>query len=230
VRGPVFALERDPNSGETRESEVRVNQWEISAAPEQCRLRMGWWWLTPGQQVFSLLMGRHPACADQTLHHVHPSRYTVATVDWFEGPDRDDRTRIFDRLIDLDGVGVDIRGGEYGIPRHDWHVFSEEVAPYISGGQAGATATAFHPDSPVWGGDMESAWAPSDPEIADGQRAPVELRLTRHAGGRGASRVRSAVAWGQGPSAEAPINSGAAAAAARFRAPGHAAGAAEAQD
>jgi hypothetical protein len=35
VCGPVFALQRDPNSGETREPGVRVNQWEISAAPEQ---------------------------------------------------------------------------------------------------------------------------------------------------------------------------------------------------
>jgi hypothetical protein len=28
VRCPVFALQRDPNSGKTRESTVRVNQWE----------------------------------------------------------------------------------------------------------------------------------------------------------------------------------------------------------
>ncbi len=132
-------------------------------------------------------------------------------------------------IIDLEGVGVDIRGGEYGVARNDWHVFSEEVAPYVSGGQAGATATAFHPDSPVWGGDMGPAWAPSDPGIADGQRSPVELRLAHHTGGRGASRARSAVAWGQGTSAEASITSGAAVAAARFRALGHA-GAAEAQD
>ena len=85
VHGSVFALQRDPNAGETRESVVRANQWEISAAPKKYRLRMGSWWLTPGQQVFSLVMGRHAACADQVMYHVHPSRYTVATVDWFQG-------------------------------------------------------------------------------------------------------------------------------------------------
>jgi hypothetical protein len=190
---------------------------------------MGWWWLTPGQRVFSLVMGRHPACTDQALYHVHPSRYTVATVDWFHGPDRHDKTRFFDWLIDLDGVGVDIRGGAYGIARDGWHVFSEEVAPYVLGGQAGATETAFHPDSPVWGGDMRPALAPSDAEVAAGQRVPVELRLAHHAGGRGTSRARSAVAWRQGTSAEASITSSAAVAAACFREPGYA-GAAEAQD
>ncbi len=125
VRGPVFALQRDPNSGEARESAVRANQWEISAAPEQYRLRMGWWWLTPGQRVFSLVMGRHPAYEDQVLYHVHPSRYTVATVDWFQGPDRHSKTPYFDWLINVDGVGVDIRGGVYGIARDGWHVFSD---------------------------------------------------------------------------------------------------------
>ena len=34
VQGPVFALERDQNSGEAREAGVRVNQWDISASPE----------------------------------------------------------------------------------------------------------------------------------------------------------------------------------------------------
>jgi len=81
ARGSVFAVQRDPIAGGTRESAVRLNQWEISAAPKKYRLRMGWWWLTPGQQVSSLVMGRHPACADQVLYHVHPSGYTVATVD-----------------------------------------------------------------------------------------------------------------------------------------------------
>jgi hypothetical protein len=141
VRGSVFALRRDPNSGETRESAVRVNQWEIGAAPEQYRIRMGWWWLTPGQRVFSLVMGRHPACADQILYHMHPSRYTVATVDWFQGPDRHSKVRYFDLLIDLDGVGVDVRGGVYSNARDGWHVFSEEVAPYVSGGRAGASSS-----------------------------------------------------------------------------------------
>ncbi len=124
-----------------------MNQWEISAAPEKYRLRMGWWWLTPGQQVFSLVTGRHPACADQVLYHVHPSRYTVATVDWFQGPDRHSKTRYFDWLLNMDGVGVDIRGGVYSIAKDGWHVFSEAVAYYVSGGPAGATETAFHPDS-----------------------------------------------------------------------------------
>ncbi len=132
-------------------------------------------------------------------------------------------------LVELDGVGVDIRGGEFGIARRDWHVFSEEVAPYGPGGQTAAAAMAFHPDSPVWGEDVGAVWAPSDPEIVHGQRAPVELRLAHHAGGRGASRARSAVAWRQDTSAEAQVTSGAAVAAARFQAPGDA-GAAEAQD
>jgi|LakMenE18May11ns_1017448.scaffolds.fasta_scaffold9879909_2 hypothetical protein len=229
VQGPVFALERDQNSGEAREAGVRVNQWDISASPEQYRLRMGWWWLTPGQRVFGLVMGRHPACGDQTLYHVPPSRYTLSTVDWFQGPDRGSKTRFFDWLIELDGIGVDIRGGRYGVTRREWHVFSEEVAPYVSGGQAAAAVMAFHPDSPVWGVDVEAALAPPDPGIVRGQRAPVELRLAHHAGGRGASRVRSAVAWRQDTSAEAQATSGAVEAASRSQAPGDA-GAAEAQD
>jgi hypothetical protein len=143
--GSVFVVRRDPIAGETRESAVRVNQWEISAAPKKYRLRMGWWWLTPGQQVFSLVMGRHPACADQVLYHVHPSRYTVATVDWLQGPDRHSKPRLIN--LNLDGVRVDIRGGVYSIARDGWHVFNEKVAYHVSGGQAGATETAFHPDS-----------------------------------------------------------------------------------
>ena len=229
VQGPVFALERDQNSGEAREAGVRVNQWDISASPEQYRLRMGWWWLTPGQRVFGLVMGRHPACGDQTLYHVPPSRYTLSTVDWFQGPDRGSKTRFFDWLIELDGIGVDIRGGRYGVTRREWHVLGEEVAPYVSGGQAAAAVMAFHPDSPVWGVDVEAALAPPDPGIVRGQRAPVELRLAHHAGGRGASRVRSAVAWRQDTSAEAQATSGAVEAASRSQAPGDA-GAAEAQD
>jgi hypothetical protein len=124
VQGPVFALERDPNLGETREPGVRVSQWEFSTAPEQYRLRMGWWWLTPGQRVFGLVMGRHPAHADQTLYHVPPSRYTLATVDWFQGSDRGDRNRFFEWIVELDGIEVDIRGGRLGIVRREWHVFS----------------------------------------------------------------------------------------------------------
>ena len=115
----------------------------------------------------------------KTLYHVPPSRYTLATVDWFQGPDRGSRTRFFDWLVELDGIEVDIRGGRYGITRREWHVFSEEVAPY--------------------------------------------------AGGRGASRARSAVAWRQDTSAEAQATSGAVEAASRSQAPGDA-GATEAQD
>jgi hypothetical protein len=229
VRGPVFALERDSYSGETRVSEVGVSQWEFSTAPGEYRLRMGWWWLTPGQRVFGLVMGRHPRYEDQTLYHVPPSRYTLATVDWFQGPDRGDRDRFFTWLVELDGIEVDIRGGRFGCTRRDWHVFSEEVAPYVSDGQAADVVMAFHPDSPVWGEDMEALLGPADPVDAGWQRAPIELRLAHHAGGRGASRARSAVAWRQDTSAEAQATSGAAEAASRSQAPGDA-GATEAQD
>jgi hypothetical protein len=163
------------------------------------------------------------------VNQCSPSRYTLATVDWFQGPDRGSRTRFFDWLVELDGIEVDIRGGRYGITRREWHVFSEEVAPYVSGGQAAAAVMAFHPDSPVWGVDVEAALAPPDPGNVRGQRAPVELRLAHHAGGRGASRARSAVAWRQDTSAEAQATSGAVEAASRSQAPGDA-GATEAQD
>jgi hypothetical protein len=179
--------------------------------------------------VFGLVMGRHPTHADQTLYHAPPSRYTLATVDWFQGSDRGDRNRFFEWIVELDGIEVDIRGGRLGIARREWHVFSEEVAPYASDGQAAAVTMSVHPDSPVWGEDAEALLAPSDPGNANGQRAPVELRLAHHAGGRGASRVRSAVAWRQDTSAEAQATSGAAEAASRSQAPGDA-GATEAQE
>ncbi len=73
-------------------------------------------------------------------------------MDWFQGPDHHSKVRYFDWLINLDGVGVDIRGGVYSTARDGWHVFSEEVALYVSGGRPGATETASHPDSPVCGG------------------------------------------------------------------------------
>jgi hypothetical protein len=174
-------------------------------------------------------MGWHPSFADQAVFHVHPSRYTVATVDWFQGPDRHSRVRYFEWLIDLDRVGVDIRGGVYSDARDGWHVFSEEVAPYVSSDQAGAAATVFHPDFPVCGGTGGPAPPLTRMEPLPGKRAPVELSLTHHAGGRGTSRARAAVAWRCDGGTETSTISREAAASAYFRAPGHA-GAAEAQD
>ena len=63
------------------------------------------------------------------------------------GARRSQQAPLFGWLINLDGVRVDIRGGVYSIARDGWHVFSEKVAYHVSGGQAGATETAFHPDS-----------------------------------------------------------------------------------
>ncbi len=128
---------------------MRVNQWEISAAPKKYRLRMGWWRLTPGQQVFSLGMGRHPACSDQVLYHVARASIKIHSghSGLASGARPSQQAPLFGWLINLDGVRVDIRGRVYSIARDGWHVFSEKVAYHVSGGPAGATETAFHPDS-----------------------------------------------------------------------------------
>ena len=69
-------------------------------------------------------------------------------MDWLQGPDRHSKPLLIN--LNLDGVRVDIRGGVYSIARDGWHVFNEKVAYHVSGGQAGATETAFHPDSREW--------------------------------------------------------------------------------
>ena len=126
---------------------MRLNQWEISAAPKKYRLRMGWWWLTPGQQVSSLVMGRHPACADQVLYHRHPSRYTVATVDWLQGPDSHSKPRYLVGPSTWMGSGLTSGAGYTALletvgmcSAKRWHITGLRWS-------IRATETAFHPDS-----------------------------------------------------------------------------------
>jgi hypothetical protein len=215
----VFALRCNWHDGSTIIPAVDSQDWDGPVPLADYRLRIQNWRLTEGQRVFSLVMGRAPASGDSQLYHVHPSCYTMWTRDEFIGADRDERDRIFQWHVDLDGVEVIVDGGRYEDRRNGWHVYSEECPPLVADERDAAPPTVFHPDFPGWGrGALGASSRPGPTQwfiplvlcpgrelcagaLAEGyecrhgplkQHAPVELRLTEHAGGRGASRATAA--------------------------------------
>jgi hypothetical protein len=58
-------------------SNALSDKWEGYVPLDEYCMKMQWWWLSEGQRVFSLVMGRHPSKADGLLYHVHQSRYSV---------------------------------------------------------------------------------------------------------------------------------------------------------
>jgi hypothetical protein len=215
----VFALRRNWHDGSKIIPAVESQDWDGPVPLADYRLRIQNWSLTEGQRVFSLVMGRAPESGDSQLYHVHPSCYTMWTRDEFIGADRDDRVRIFQWHVHLDGVEVTVDGGLYEDHRNGWHVYSEECPPLVADELSSAPPTVFHPDFPGWGrGALGDSSGPGPTQwfippvlcpcrelcagaLAEGyecrhgplkQHAPVELRLTKHAGGRGASRATAA--------------------------------------
>jgi hypothetical protein len=257
VRENVFALEREANLGSQMVPRVQSDDWDSSMPLEQYRPRIVWWWLSMGQRVFSLIMGRHPApgqigrgavlCSPVTVHNRHSG-----LVLWRR--EQHQAVRVADQP----------RRGRVLSPRRRilqdtrrWHVFCEEGSPLVLQDQQDTRATNFHPDFPVWGVEEEwmrrhtrtppALWYIPPVECFGAERcegvwalgvrcthgpqeghAPVELVLTEHAGGRRASRAQAAAVWRSENGVESTTWPRGVAASSGFRVPCHA-GAAEAR-
>ncbi len=77
-------------SGTYLDTQARIMSDPVNTTSLQRRLstyrpRMQWFYLTPGLRVYGLAMGRcqwtENATSDRTVYPVHPSRYTISTVD-----------------------------------------------------------------------------------------------------------------------------------------------------
>ena len=212
----IFAWRRDRASGNEVAPAAVSGDWCGQHPLEKYQIRMEWWYLTPGQRVFGVVMGRHPGMADQRSYPVHPSRYTVATSDNVRGG----WDRQFDWYIDLDGVRIRLEGGEFVEATHSWHVFCREGEALRMHNSFLGPSTVFHPDSPVWGpGEEWSLYGPAqaapthyfippvdcpgtpwcDGGMREGvwcdhrvaQHAPVSLCLWERLDGRDASRAQA---------------------------------------
>jgi hypothetical protein len=165
-RGHFFTWHRQSTTGRPEQPRVSCNDWEGKVPLSKYGIQMQWWYLSPGQRVFSLTMGRRPDMQDDQLYSVHPSRYTVGTFDWRQG-EHPYRDHLFDWEISLDGINFTLSGGEYKKGSQGWHVYCEESPPLILYGTGENPATTFHPDFPVWGPNED--WLP--PEVT--RRAPT---------------------------------------------------------
>jgi hypothetical protein len=108
-------------SGAYFELQARIMSDPANTTSLQCWLstykpRIQWFYLTPGLRVYGLAMGRCQrmgnATSDHTIYPVHPSRYTISTVDTPPLTDNgEDNDFGFNWAICLDGAVLTLEGG-----------------------------------------------------------------------------------------------------------------------